>query len=183
MFPTDNNGVMIDLSSIAAGGAANATGTLVFGIGTQANNGLGGATVLPIDDNTLTFTTVYAGQEYPMSLIDSGSNGLYFLDSSTTNLPLCPGSQYDDYYCPAASVSLSATNLAVNGASSTVNFTVANATALFQNQYAYAFDDVAGPSSGGNYFDWGLSFFYGRKVFTAIEGADAPGGPTPYFAY
>jgi hypothetical protein len=118
-----------------------------------------------------------------LSLIDSGSNGLYFLDSTTTNLPLCPGSQFDSYYCPSATESLSATNLGVNGASSAVSFTVADATALFENQYAYAFDDVGGPSSGGEYFDWGLPFFFGRKVFTSIEGAGAPGGSTPYFAY
>jgi hypothetical protein len=182
-FPTDNNGVLIDLSSISAGGASNATGSLVFGIGTQANNGLGSANVVGLDPEMLTFTTVFSGQEYPMSVVDSGSNGLYFLDSKTTSLPLCTITQYSSYYCPATTMTLSATNMGANGANSMVSFTVANASTLFANETAYAFDDVAGPSSGGEYFDWGLPFFFGRKVFTAIEGAEAPGGQTPYVAY
>jgi hypothetical protein len=30
-------------------------------------------------------------------------------------------------------------------------------------------------------FDWGLPFFYGRAVYTAIEGRGTPAGP--YFAF
>jgi hypothetical protein len=183
MLPVDNNGVMIDLSSVSAGGATTATGTLVFGIGTQPNNGLGGATVLPIDPGTLTFTTTYSGQSYPMSFIDSGSNAIYFLDSTATDLPACTNSLYNSYYCPDDSVSFTATNQGTNGATSTVSFAVANAGTLFANQNNLAFADLAGPSGSSEYFDWGLGFFYGRKVFTAIEGAVAPGGQSPYFAY
>jgi hypothetical protein len=32
-------------------------------------------------------------------------------------------------------------------------------------------------------FDWGLPFFFGRTVFTAIEGMSTPGGTGPYFAF
>jgi hypothetical protein len=32
-------------------------------------------------------------------------------------------------------------------------------------------------------FDFGLPFFYGRNVFTAIEGKNTAGGLGPYFAY
>jgi len=61
-------------------------------------------------------------------------------------------------------------------------FTVGNADMLFAaNADAIAFDDVAGPSPGT--FDWGLPFFYGRKVFTAIEGQSTPADIGPYVAY
>ena len=45
LFPTDNNGVIVELPSISSNGATNVSGSLVFGIGTQTNNGLGNATV------------------------------------------------------------------------------------------------------------------------------------------
>jgi hypothetical protein len=32
-------------------------------------------------------------------------------------------------------------------------------------------------------FDFGLPFFYGRSVFTAIQGRSAGGFTGPYFAY
>jgi len=32
-------------------------------------------------------------------------------------------------------------------------------------------------------FDWGLPFYFGRSVFTAIEGKATPGGPGPFFAF
>ena len=32
-------------------------------------------------------------------------------------------------------------------------------------------------------FDYGLPFFYGRNVFTAIEDASTPAGNGPYFGF
>jgi hypothetical protein len=32
-------------------------------------------------------------------------------------------------------------------------------------------------------FDWGLPFFYGRTVYTAIENQSTPAGVGPYFAF
>src|SRR6185312_5610745 len=48
LFQTDNNGVIVEFPS-AREGASTATGTLVFGIGTQGNNALNAATVLTAD--------------------------------------------------------------------------------------------------------------------------------------
>lgn len=185
LLPIDNNGVVIDLSAVSAGGAPSVSGTLLFGIGTQPNNDLGSAVVLPIDPGTLTFTTLYLGRSYPLSFIDSGSNAIYFLDSEATSLPTCTGAAGSLFYCPDATgtVSFTATNQGTNGASSTVTFGVANTDTLFDDDNNYAFDDLAGTSGSSEYFDWGLPFFFGRTVFSAIGGAVAPGGPTPYFAY
>jgi hypothetical protein len=186
MLPVDKNGVVIQLPALPAGGSPSATGTLTFGIGTQSNNDIGTATVLPIDPETLMFTTQYHGTKYPLSFIDSGSNALYVLDSKTLGVPVCSNTSPNasDFYCPSATVSITATNLGIGGASSTVSFSVADTDTLSANDSA--FDDLAGPSGtnpSNEYFDWGLPFFFGRTVFTSIEGATAPGGPTPYFAY
>jgi hypothetical protein len=176
LFATDNNGVVIQFPSVPTGGSATASGTMIFGIGTQTNNALGSAKVLTVDVNGNLLTS-YGSQTYTGSYLDSGSNGIFFLDAKTTGLPVCTDST--DFYCPATLSSQSATIRGVNGANSAVNFNVGNADAL--NARFTAFNEVAGPSPG--IFDWGLSFFYGRTVFTAIEGQSTPGGVGPYFAF
>jgi hypothetical protein len=39
------------------------------------------------------------------------------------------------------------------------------------------------PSQSVPGFDWGLPFFFGRTVYTAIEGQSTPAGVGPYFAF
>ena len=176
LLPMDNNGVLIQLPAIAAGGTVSVTGALVFGIGTQTNNALGGAKAWTVDANG-NIKTVFKGQSYPSSFIEAGSNGIYFLDASTTGLPLC--SDTADFYCPAATQALTATNRGANGAGGDVSFNVGNADAF--NASFSAISEIAGPNPGG--FDWGLGFFFGRSIYTAIEGSSTPGGQGPYFAY
>jgi len=150
---------------------------MIFGIGTQSNNGMGSALVYPVDA-VGNFTTVFQGRSYPASYLDSGTNGIYFLDAATTGVPTCPDTS--DFYCPATAASLVATNQAAGGTSPPVNFTIANADVLFRAPYA-AYDNLGGPNPGS--FEWGLSFFFGRNVYTAIEQKSTPGGVGPYFAY
>jgi len=191
----DNNGVIVELPAIGSGGAATVSGSLVFGIGTQSNNGLGGATVYTADPSTGNITTVFAQKPYSNSFIDSGSNGYFFLNSTSTNIPTCTSnSNAPGFYCPTTTLSCSAVNQGTNGTQGTVNFTVANANSLVQTGNS-AFDDLAGPNNpppnpgGGSPpptgFDWGLPFFYGRNVYTGIAGMpDANGNPQqPFFAY
>jgi hypothetical protein len=176
-LPVDNNGVLVDLPAVGGNGATTASGSLIFGIGTRSNNGLGSAQIYATDDLG-NFTTVFDGNSYSSSFIDSGSNGLFFLSSSATGIGLCasdPG-----FYCPATTLSLSAQNEGQNGTSGTVKFGVANAEQLFSTGNA-AFSNLGGPNTGA--FDWGLPFFFGRNVFVAIDGATTPGGPGPYWAY
>jgi hypothetical protein len=176
LFSRDNNGVMIQLPSVPAGGAFTVTGSMVFGIGTQSDNALGSARVLTVDQIS-NFTTVFNNQSYPSSFIDSGSNAIFFLDPATTGLPLCRLSS--DFYCPPTLRTLSAIQRGVNGATSTVNFSAGNVDQL--NGIFNAFIEVTGPNAGS--FDWGLPFFFGRTIFTAIEGQSTPGGTGPYWAY
>jgi Protein of unknown function (DUF3443) len=176
LFSGDNNGVAIQLPSIPATGASTVNGSLIFGIGTQSNNGLGSATVLTLN-NSGDFTTIFKGQSIGSSFIDSGSNALFFLDPASTGLPAC---LQGHFYCPAGTQSFSATNMGTNGASTPVNFSVANAQTEFSTQN-FLFDDIAGPNARN--FDWGVPFFYGRTVFTAIAGSNTPAGAGPYVAY
>jgi len=185
LFATDNNGVIVELPSVAAGGQASATGSLVFGIGTQSNNALGSATVYSIDYTTGNFSTTF-NSATDESFLDTGSNGYYFQDNS---LAQCTDAQ--GFYCPTTPVNLTATNqgTAYQGTptgSGTVNFTIGNADTLFSA--GNALSELGGTvvtdgSSPANYFDWGLPFFFGRNVYVAIQGATAPGGTTPYWAY
>ena len=182
LFANDNNGVQIQLPQVPSGGSPSVSGTMIFGIGTQSNNALGSATVFTLAADG-TFTTVYTpnGQSYPESFIDSGSNGIFFLTTAITNLPLCRVST--GFYCPTTTQNLSATNQGTNGAHNTVQFSIANADQL--PAAGFAFNDIGGENAGppSPSFDWGLAFFFGRNVFTAIEGQNTPGGAGPYFAY
>jgi hypothetical protein len=180
-FTTDNNGVILELPAIADAGATTATGALVFGIGTQNNNSLGSAAVLTAD-NTGEITITYNNVPYTTSFIDSGSN-LNFIDAGTVTV--C-GTSPNQVLCPGTEVSTSATPTGLSGTQSTVKFNIGDANTLFSNNPAFtAFDNVAAPSPDPlkKTFDFGLPFFYGRNVFTAIQGKNTAGGLGPYFAY
>ena len=183
LFAADNNGVLIELPAVPNGGSLNPTGSLIFGIGTQSNNGLGSATVYTVPDsgtNAGFITTTFAGKSYPVAFIDSGSNGLFFLDPKTTGIPTCAAPD-NIWYCPRTSPdNLSAVNQGSNGNKGTVNFSVEDATTLF-NSNNTAFSTLGAPLP--NVFDFGLPFFYGRQMFTAIDTMSTPGGPGPNFAY
>jgi hypothetical protein len=188
-FATDNNGVIIELPSIASGGATNVTGSLIFGVGTQSNNGLGNATVYTVDPNTGNLTVNFQGTPLPDSFLDSGSNAFYFTDA---NIVACPSTSptAPGFYCPSSTQSLMATVQGTNGTSTPVSFSIANAEMLFgQNQTATAFNNLGAPSTDasgftlGSSFDLGLPFFFGRTIFTVIETKNTSGGVGPYFAF
>ena len=178
LFPQDNNGLLVQLPSVPPSGAPTLSGSLVFGIGTQANNSLGSAQVYTTDD-VGNFSTAFKGRTYSGSFLDTGSNGLYFLDSGTIGLPPCPRPN-SDFSCPASTVSYSATNTGANGTSGPVSFSIANAESLFRTGNN-ALATLGGPDTGE--FDWGLPFFYGRTTFIGIEGQATPAGAGPYWAY
>ena len=180
-FSTDNNGSVLMLPTAASSGAASLAGQLVFGIGTETNNGLGSAQVIGVNPNNGTFSTVQNGTTYTNSIMDSGSTGLFF---QTTGLPVC-ASPNNAYYCPASTEQLSAVIEGVNGINSAVSFDVGNATALTQVSSGDAVMPLlAGPAFVTSaIFDWGLPFFYGRSVYAAVEQQSTPGGTGPYIAY
>ena len=63
-------------------------------------------------------------------------------------------------------------------------FSVANADQLLNNNPTFfAFNNVAGPNGDPTSFAWGMPFFFGRTVYTAIEGRSTPAGQGPFFAF
>lgn len=174
-FATDNNGVIIELPSVS-GSAPTLSGSIVFGIGTENNNALGNATIFPLDSSG-EFNTTYKGQSYA-AFVDSGSNALFFLNQTITGMPVC--SDNSGFYCPSSQTNESATTVS-GGTSSSISFSVTSADTLFSNRLNYVFSTLAGPNPG--MFDWGLPFFYGRNVYTAIESRSTPAGAGPFWAY
>ncbi|MFL6600034.1 MAG: DUF3443 domain-containing protein [Steroidobacteraceae bacterium] len=189
-FATDNNGVIIQLPVLSST-AATVSGSIIFGIGTQGNNGIGSAKVILLD-SVGALTTTYKTQTLGQSFIDSGSNAYYFPDSS---IDLCAkGTHAPGFFCPPQTLNLSATITGGNNVSSMVNFTVANADSLFNTTSTVAAAvTLAAPSttvsadgstfSGTDTFDWGLPFYFGRNVYTAIENHNTSAGMGPYFAF
>ena len=169
-FAVDNNGVIVQLPPVATA-AASVTGTLVFGIGTQGNNALTDATLFSSTEfGDLTGT--YKGAAVT-TIVDSGSNGLYFTDSS---LPACAST----FYCPASPQALSATISGLSGTTGTVNFTVNNAQTLAAGGTDYALNGLAGSiNSFPTLFDLGLPFFFGRHVYVGF----ATASNSPYVAF
>ena len=193
-LPADNNGVLIQMPSVPSGGTTTVSGNLIFGIGTQTNNGLGSATVFDTDANAY-FNTTFNGVVNACSFIDSGSNANFFPATNYPNLTACTG-QNSGFYCPPAALAplvLTASNQSAsntNGASGTVNFNVGNTDVLFTNNGGLnnAFSELGGPNppiNGCGSFDWGMPFFYGRSVFTAIEQMPVTGTSYvgPFWAY
>lgn len=188
-FAKDNNGSLIQFPGLN-GAVSTIDGQITFGIGTQGNNQVGSATVFTVNPGgAFTTNLPSTGQSLTSSVVDSGLNAFLFPDDS---LPSCQAST--PYFCPAGPTALASVQLGVNNAQGTVNFTVDNAENLFtQNPGALALPSLGGPNgtgscSGGTgacQFGWGLPFFYGRIVFTAIDKAPAaPGAPLgPWFAY
>jgi Protein of unknown function (DUF3443) len=181
LFATDNNGVIVQLPSVAAQGAATVAGSLIFGIDTQSNNKSGSQSVITLD-NFGEFETAFSGGILSQSFLDTGSNGLYFNDSSLT---ACTATNVTDFYCPASTQSLTAAVQGQNGVSVNVSFSVGDAQTLGANDPTFvAFPTLAGPYPGITAsFDWGLPFFYGRAVYTVIENSTTSVGTGPYVAF
>jgi hypothetical protein len=185
VLPVDNNGVIVELPAVASS-AATVKGSLVFGIGTEGNNQLpstASAFSLACDQF---FTTIFENQTYsidpltctgnPGGFIDSGSSALLFPDVGNS-IQVCPKTtpvgDLSSFYCPPSLLALSAVNQDPNTQyMATTNFSVGNAETLFTSASTAsnaAFSTLASPVPATSGFDWGLPFFYGKNVFTAID--------------
>jgi hypothetical protein len=182
-FAADNNGSIIDLPVVPAAGEVTFTGSLIFGIDTQSNNQSGTQTVLTV--STLgDLTMTYNGQQPPLtnSFIDSGSNGIYFTDAT---IPTCTGMNLTTFYCPGATLSQGLSIQGANGVMvNNLTFGVGNAqTMLMDNPSFNVFPLLAGTNPTAGSFDYGLAFFYGKRVAVAVEGKTTSAGTGPYIAF
>lgn len=200
-FVKDNNGSIIQLPSVAAPGQVSLTGSLIFGIDTESNNASGTQTVLGVDSSNGYFTTQFAGKTL-QSFIDSGSNGIFFnlpspAPANLAGIVPCPPPtptasdpnppDFTGFYCPAAPTIVSAVLTGTNNVSVTEQFTVDNAETLATTNPTFSvLPTLSGtfPSTPSNdSFDWGLPFFYGRRVANAIELQTTAVGTGPYVAF
>jgi len=184
LLPADNNGLIVSLPGVPDAGAPSIEGAVVLGIGTRSNNAPAAATALPLDGAAEFTTTVSGGQPMPGSFVDTGSNGLFFAPPSA--IPSC--TDQPDWFCPASTVSLSATNspsAGISGPNVSASFRIGNFDTLVTkatNQNA-VFSQVGGAALAKAGFDWGLPFFLGRTVYFGIEARMTPFGAGPSVAY
>ena len=182
LLPLDNNGFIVQfLTPVPLGGLSSVNGNLILGIGTRSNNTPpAGITVYPADPTYGEFITVFNGKTYSDSFIDSGSNGLFFNQSSVSALTTCTSGIASGWFCPSSTQSLSATTKGYAGSpSGTVSFNIGNASTLFSSSNN-VFIELGGPDTS---FDWGLPFFLGRSVYVGIENKTSSLGTGPYWAY
>ena len=186
LLPVDNNGTIIQLPAVAASGAATVTGSLIFGVGTQSNNASNASTTLTLDPDSGEFTTDYPADTMLDSFIDTGSNGIYFTDNT---IPSCTQSNLTSFYCPTSTLNLSATLVGLNNAQIAQTFVVGNAQTLLTNNPTFNVEPaLAGSSpptatSPNGSFDWGLAFYYGKRVTTVTEGVATAAAAGPYIAF
>jgi hypothetical protein len=168
----NNNGLVVVMPQVPLGGAEPSLGAVVFGLGTQANNQIGAATVMDLDPQGF-LTTNYKGVAYA-SFLDTGSNGIYFHD---TQLATCGA-----LYCPFLPEPRSATLTSPLGVTAAIDFLV---DSPFWLQPDAATAHVAGVDAAplSSLFNWGLPFFFGRAVHLAIQDAPTPAGRGPYWAF
>jgi hypothetical protein len=176
-FASDNNGFVLDLPAAPAA-VLGLNGFMIFGVGTQGNNQVGNSTLLTTNSQGF-FTTRLNGRAWSGSFIDTGSNGIYF---DSTAFPACTGNAIG-FYCPVALSNFVATATGTNGATVSVPFAVENPIPYFAGGTNNVVTNLAGSINNASTFDWGLPFFYGRRVVIGIEGQSSPLGVGPYLAF
>lgn len=189
-FPVDNNGTILSLPAVPQAGVATLTGTVTFGIGTQADNSLAATTILPVTTSASrlgpgVLTVTYKGKQLTHSFLDSGSNDYFFID---TTLAACTNTDLIAFYCPATPTLLSPILTATNGATASGAFTLYSPLDVYDPAnvapgLAINPTLVTPPLPFANSFDFGMPFFFGRTVYTAIEGRPAGSTQGPYFAF
>jgi hypothetical protein len=182
LFATDNNGVIVDLPAVTSTGQLTVSGSLIFGIDTQSNNASGTQSVLNVN-GMAELTMTFNNQTLNQSFIDSGSNGIFFTDS-TNPIATCPGN-LSAFYCPGNTLSLTVSLQGTNGTViNNVPFMVGNTQTMLSNNPTFnAFPQLGGTNPNAQSFDFGLPFFYGKRVAVAMENFKTAVGTGPYIAY
>lgn len=171
-----NNGILLDMPAISSSGAFSPTGYMYFGIDSNNYTTNSMLKVLQADSNG-NITATYKGTDYD-AFLDSGSNGLFFPDSTIT---ACSANIANGFYCPSATISVTATlKSSVNTVQATASFSVVNAGTLL-NTSNNTFNNLGGKLNSS--FDLGLPFFLGRKIYIGYENMTTPMGSDTFWAY
>jgi hypothetical protein len=201
--PAYNNGVVLAMPAVTDPGAAAASGELIFGVDSIAGSSVLSNNTVPtgpsgtqkvllgVDTGNIAAylnitTQVTLGgriQTFTSSYLDTGTNGLFFNDSSPAPIARCAGSTW---YCPKSVMTLNA--VLSDGGSTVLNpvsvaFQVGNAEALFSTSNT-AFGDAAGAGpTGSTSFAWGMPFFYGKRVYMSIWDITTSSSAGPWYAW
>lgn len=189
-FPIDNNGTLLTLPAVPPQGVPALSGTVTFGIGTQSNNMLNAATLLPVTASGSrlgagVLTATYKGKPLTQSFIDSGSNDYFFID---TGLTPCANANYLAFYCPSGPLTIALVLTGTDGATFSDAFSLYSplniaGSSVVAPGLAINPTLVKPPLPFANSFDLGMPFFFGRTVFTAIEGRQAGATAGPFVAF
>ena len=176
-FEADNNGVILQMPGVPSSGAATASGTLTFGVGTQADNGIGGYAILQADGNG-NFSATLQGQTYGSSFMDTGSN---FNFATLSGVPV--NAQGD--YAPTALTSYPVTLTPSVGSGNPLSTQIQVIDSQQLDVSYMAFDDVDDPATSAGpagYVDLGMPYFYGKSIALVISGMSSPAGVGPLYA-
>jgi hypothetical protein len=181
----DNNGMVLALPAVPDTGAAKVIGELIFGINTRSSNQLplnARRIHLGVDwqnslsthgfDSYLSVTTQFNGQTIYNSYLDTGTNGLFFTDSSIAPCN-APVTGQATWYCPTTQltkVALISDGDRPGQNPVEVSFIVGDLGSVAG--FNTAIPGLAGapanlPGSASS-FSWGLPFFYGKRVSLSI---------------
>ena len=178
LFPTDNTGVVFALSALLSGVYSGSTlsGTLTFGVGTQANNAISNATVM-----TLPVSFAFGASTTTLR-VDSGASNLVLPPAAFPTLPLCTANV--QYYCPTSGATAKLNLTGANGATVSAVLTLGNADAIVAAGGG-DIEDIAAPdpSAGGLNLIFGAPFFAGRTIYFTYPGTTTPSGPGPFVAF
>jgi hypothetical protein len=169
-----NNGFSLSLP--ASEGVSNSVlqGSLVFGIGTQSNNQLGNAKVYRFD-NTSYLTAFYNGTQF-RALPDTAYRSIRVHDSS---IPQCSSTTVNPYFCPTTQQPLSISLLAANGSREMLDVPIVRPP----SSTAYQVSSFGRYGAVDEPLILGVPFYFGRTVFTAIEGRSTSAGTGPFIAF
>jgi hypothetical protein len=207
---SDRNGVVISLPSVPATGAATISGTLTFGINTQADNTMGSVALFAVDQcgnlpmvtfNNVAYTDSFCSTGTGTSFggfFDTGTGALNVLDAATlaaVPLPIsdCPSTSNGfGFYCVAGGGSPPTTTLSNIGltgnagvGSGSISLNIADGTTLVKTQNA-VFSNIgtdSGTSPATDFFDFGMPWFLGKTAYLSIGGVPVPNTSNPQFGF
>jgi len=179
----NNNGAILSLPSVPAGGSSSKNGYLILGIDTQSNNASTGMTVFPCTNDHSEFKTTLQGNTFQYSLFQTLSN----YNCVESNLPIASSSN-PQYYTPSSVQTLRGSIL---GTTNHLDFQLYIGNSLTISNYYQTsralcvFSEFAAYNNNNSGYNtlYGLPFFLGRNVFIGFESASSNLGSGRYYAF